>query len=128
MTQKGLYNYIEFLIKEARILIGLKDYKEAVWRCLIESGDGNSGWIREVDALFRNKPQTIEDINLRAELKDVNLRAAKGLLNNISLVNHYLVAADVLAAEICLARADQKKIPPELSEKLSTLLPQCEKY
>ncbi len=127
MTKEGLYNYIGFLIREARGLIAQRDYKEAIWRCLIESQDGWSGWIKEVDALF-HKPQTLEDAELRTEFQDVNLRAAKGLLSGISSVDHYLTAADVLAAQVCLKRVDPKNLSPELSEKLSRLILQCEKY
>lgn len=128
MEKWGLYNYIVFLIKEVRILIAQRNYEEAIWHCLIEAGNGNSGWKREVEEFFRNKPETMRDVKLQTELKDVNLRAAKGLLEGISNVDHYLVAADVRAAEVCLARVDSKNIPPELSEKLSMLLLQCEKY
>lgn len=127
MTQEGLYNYIEFLIKEVRVLIAQKNYQEAVWRCLIESQDGKSGWRQEVDKLFY-RPQTLKDAKLRRELKDVNLRAAKGLLEKISTVDHYLVAADVRAIEVCFGRLKPADIPSELSAKLATLLPQCERY
>lgn len=127
MTPEGLRNYTEFLIKEARGLIAQKDYSEAVWRCLIESQDGQSGWRQEVEALFR-KPRTLKDAKLRRELKDVNLRAAKGLLAGISKVNHYLIAADMRAAEVCFSRVNPADIPTELSEKLATLLEQCKKY
>lgn len=126
MTREGLYNYIEFLIKEARILIAQRNYSETVWRCLIESQDGQSGWRQEVDELFR-KPQTPQDAKLRNELKDINLRATKGMLCGISAVDHYLTAADVRAAEVCLSRHKPADIPAELSEKFASLLLQCEK-
>lgn len=127
MTPEGLRNYTEFLIKEARELIAQKDYSEAVFRCLIESTDGNSGWIREVEELF-GKPQTLEDAKLRRDLKDINLRAAKGLLESISTVNHYLVAADVRAIEACFERLNPMDISAELSVKLATLIEQCARY
>lgn len=127
MTREGLYNYIEFLIKEARILIAQRNYSEAVWRCLIESQDGGSGWRQEVDELFR-KPQTPQDVKLRNKLKDINLLAAKGLLNGISMVDRYLLAADVRAAEICFSRLNKKDISPEMSAKLQKLIAECENF
>lgn len=126
MTPEGLHNYTRFLIQEARELIAQRNYNEAVFRCLIESTDGNSGWIKEVEDMFR-KPQTLKDARLRRELKDVNLRAGKGLLQGITGVNHYLVAADVRAIEVCFGRLNPADIPAELSAKLDTLLLQCKR-
>lgn len=119
------YDYVRLLIQKANELLEQQDYKNTYLFWLIERNHGHSGWVDQIDDIYRN-PKNKRERTFAEELSYIILRTAIGLIETTNPTGNTSEFMDVESIGFCL-RLLKDKAPPALVRKTRYLISQCRK-
>lgn len=117
--------YIQMLISEATKLLEQQRYKDVFCDWLIEHNHGHSGWVSEVNRIYKN-PQKEAERLFADKLRHIVLETAKGLLKTTKPSNNILEYLTVESIALCLHRLGDKT-PIDLINQTKELVLKCQK-